>query len=112
MEREAQAKFQPRRCQESERGMVLRNVVRTKGGGALSRAASLFGPKGRAEVEGPVLNEAYAQVGRQRVSAGVVDSSFCERPTASSEDTVERQDVASSENQAGKRKVHSLIDKV
>ena len=92
--------------------MVLRNVVRTKGGGALSRAASLFGPKGRAEGEGPVLNEAYAHGGRPRVSAGGVDSSLCERPTASREDTVERQDVASLENQAGKRKVYSLSDKV
>jgi hypothetical protein len=80
--------------------MVLRNVVRTQGGGALSRAASRLGPKGRAAGEGPVLTEAYAQVGRQRVSAGVVESSFCERPTASSEDTVERPDGASLENQA------------
>jgi len=58
-----------------------------------------------------VLNEAYAHGGRPRVSAGGVDSSLCERPTASSEDTGERQDVASLENQAVKRKVHSLIDK-
>jgi hypothetical protein len=64
-----------------------------------SRATSLGDSNGRSEGEGPVLNNAYVQVGRQRVSAGEVDSSLCERPTASSEDTVERQDVASSENQ-------------
>jgi len=69
-----------------------------------SRATALVDPNGRPEGEGPVLNEAYAHVGRQRVSAGVVDSSLCERPTASSEDTVERQDVSSSENHPSEEK--------
>lgn len=32
---ETQAKFQPMRCQESARGIVLRNEVRTKGLGSL-----------------------------------------------------------------------------
>jgi hypothetical protein len=49
------AKFQPRRCQESERGMVLRNAGRTQGGGALPRAASRSGAKALTEGEGPVL---------------------------------------------------------
>jgi len=78
--------------------MVLRNAVRTQGGGMWLRATSLGDSNGRSEGEGPVLNEAYGQVGRQRVSAGGVDSSLCERPTASSEETGERQDGASAEN--------------
>ena len=51
-------------------------------------------------------------VERQRVSAGVLDSSLCERPNPSNEETVERQDVSLSKTRPGKRKVHSLIDKV
>lgn len=62
------------------------------------RATALGDSNGRSAGEGPVLNEAYVQVGRQRVSAGVVDRSLCARPTASSEDTVERQDGAAAEN--------------
>jgi hypothetical protein len=49
------AKFQPTRCQESERGTVLRNAVRTRGCGALLGAAPRAGAKALAEGEGPVL---------------------------------------------------------
>jgi len=43
------------RCQESERGVVLRNEVRAKGLGSLPGAATLACSKGMAEGEGPVL---------------------------------------------------------
>jgi hypothetical protein len=49
-------KFRPKRCQESDRGIVLRNEVKTKGLGSLpTRAAAPARPKGPSEGEGPVL---------------------------------------------------------
>ena len=44
----------------------------------------------------PRAYRSVAHVRRQRVRAGVVDSSLCERPTPSSEETVERQSSPSS----------------
>ena len=41
-----------------------------------------------------------------------MESSLSERPNAGKEDTVERQDPQESERRPGKKKVHSLIDKV
>jgi len=41
-----------------------------------------------------------------------LDSSLCERPNPDPEETVREQNQASSATRPGKKKVHSLIDKV
>src|SRR5918995_4313257 len=42
----------------------------------------------------------------------MLDSSMCERPNACPEETVQQPDRTSSQTRTGKKKVHSLIDKV
>jgi hypothetical protein len=52
---EARAKFQPMRCQESARGILLMNEARAQRLGPLPCVAARPGPKGLAAGKGPVL---------------------------------------------------------
>lgn len=65
---------------------------------------------GRGERPRAVLHVGNAE--RQRVGPESLDSSFSERPNLRAEDTAERRSPCTSRRGQGKKKVHSLIDKV
>ena len=77
---------------------------------AVCRGAA--GPKRPGGGERPCALLPVGNAETQRVGSGQLESSLGERPNARAEDTAGRQPPRASRRRQGKKKVHSLIDKV